>query len=63
MKNRLTAIAKCTDELERLRLAWTTSPRADFIGIQLGELDWLEELHRLLFNPERPQCPESPLLS
>ena len=45
---RLGEIERCMFELERLRWAYKRWP-AEAWGILVGELDWLEELHHLLY--------------
>ena len=49
---RLVAISRCMAELELVRNAQMVSPTA--FGL-IGELDWLEELHRLLYGAEKEQ--------
>jgi hypothetical protein len=48
--SRLRAISKCTDELARLRDAYGLPDVGDRYGVTLGEMDWAEELHRLLYD-------------
>jgi hypothetical protein len=48
--SRLRAISKCTDELARLRDAYGLPDVGDRYGVTLGEMDWAEELHRLLYE-------------
>lgn len=47
MASRVEAIARCADELEAVRVLRPYRPDA-LEGLMLAELDWLEELHRLL---------------
>ena len=47
---RLQEIARCTDELASLRDSYGLSRPGDRAGVTLGEMDWLEELHRLLYD-------------
>jgi hypothetical protein len=47
---RLAAISKCMDELELLRRVYGLPNLGERIGVTVGECDWLEELHRLLFE-------------
>jgi len=46
---RIDRIARCTDELERCR---KPSKVGGLGGNILGEMDWLTELHRLIFDWE-----------
>ena len=49
--DRLERIAKCMDELARIRATFgKKNPEA--VGAQIGQCDWLEELHRLLYDWE-----------
>lgn len=48
LSDRLSAIAHCMDELERVRGLWALYP-GEFGGIQMAEADWLTELHSLLY--------------
>jgi hypothetical protein len=48
--DRLSAISRCTDELERVRALRPEHPD-QLDGLLLAELDWLEELSRLLHTP------------
>jgi hypothetical protein len=50
LPERLAKIARCTDELARIRGAYGLADSGDRIGVMLGECDWLEELHRLLYD-------------
>jgi len=36
------------DELARIKAYWLSGGRG--VGAQIGELDWLEELHGLLYD-------------
>jgi len=53
-KQRLNEISNCTDELARLRDSYGLPDLGDRIGVTIGECDWLEELHRLLFTAIAP---------
>ena len=46
---RLAAISRCTDELEKMRANFRLYPD-EKVSVQVGECDWLEELHRLLYG-------------
>jgi hypothetical protein len=46
----IAAICRCTDELARLRFYYGSEDQNDRLGITIGEADWLEELHRLLYE-------------
>lgn len=46
MDQRLKQIARCMDELSSIR---SLAP-AGYWGALLGEMDWLEELHRLIWE-------------
>jgi hypothetical protein len=49
--NRLEAISRCTDTLALIKAAFLA--RADDpMALLLGQLDWYEELHRLLYDVE-----------
>ncbi len=41
-KQRLNEIARCTNELARLRKAYGLPELGDRIGVTVGECDWLE---------------------
>lgn len=47
--NRLAAISRCCDELENMRTNFLLYPE-EKVSIQVGECDWVEELHRLLYG-------------
>ena len=48
---RIDQIARCTDELGRLREYQRAHPEnCNIGGAILGEMDWLEELHRLVWE-------------
>ena len=44
MANRIVQIARCMDELAKCRRDYKIAPK----GAQLGEMDWLDELHHLV---------------
>ena len=46
--DRLAAISRCCDELARVRALRPAYPD-QLDGLMLAELDWLEELHSLLY--------------
>jgi hypothetical protein len=46
---RIEQIARCCAELARLR---THFPCGPCDGVAVGEMDWLEELHRLLYEDQ-----------
>lgn len=46
---RVAAIDRCMSELDRLRHSRGLPDLSDRWGVTIGELDWLEELHRLLY--------------
>ena len=46
---RLSAISRCCDELEKMRANFVLYPE-EKVSVQVGECDWLEELHRLLYG-------------
>jgi hypothetical protein len=53
--DRIAAILRIMNELETLREMYGSTkepwvPNAYPFGIELGECDWLEELHRLLYG-------------
>ena len=49
--SRCDAISHCMDELAGIRLARPERKEWPVLAaIMLGELDWLEELHRLLYQ-------------
>lgn len=48
-ESRLAAIYRCTLELENMRANFRLYPE-EKVSIQVGECDWLEELHRLLYG-------------
>jgi len=45
---RIDQIERCMDELERCRAEQHKNPLAT-----IGEMDWLEELHRLIFEENK----------
>ena len=47
--NRLSAISRCCAELEKMRANFVLYPE-EKASVQLGECDWVEELHRLLYE-------------
>ena len=47
---RVDQIARCTDELERLREYQSTHEDRNVGGAILGIMDWLTELHRLIWE-------------
>ncbi len=49
MQQRLDAIDRCMGELDRLQHSHGLPDLSDRWGVSIGELDWLEELHRLLY--------------
>ena len=49
--DRLECITKCMEELARIRSTFGTH-HPEATGIEIGELDQLEELHRLLYEGE-----------
>jgi len=51
--SRAEAISRCTDELERVRALRPEYPDQG-PGLLLAELDWCEEIHRLLYDPLNP---------
>ena len=48
---RIEQIARCTDELARVHKD-IRIPGVDTLGCLLGEMDWLTELHRLIWDFE-----------
>ena len=50
MDSRLKEITRCTDELEYCRTHYALTHLDDRLGTLAGELDWLEELHRVLYD-------------
>ena len=53
MPDRLDSISKCMEELSRVRDLRPMRPDA-YEGLMVAELDWLEELHRLVHD--NPVC-------
>ena len=49
--SRLDQITRCMQELETMRKLRSQYPN-ELRGLMLGELDWLEELHYLLYQSE-----------
>jgi hypothetical protein len=49
--DRLSAISRCMCELERMTELRVQYP-SEMVGIMVGELDWLVELHNLLYRSE-----------
>jgi hypothetical protein len=49
---RVDQIARCTDELGRLHEYFKTHDDTNLGGAILGEMDWLTELHRLIWEAE-----------
>ena len=47
--DKLAAISHCMNELEEVRANFRLYPD-EKISVQVGECDWLEELHRLLYG-------------
>jgi hypothetical protein len=47
--DRLARIDHCMRELDRLEHSHGLPNQNDRWGVSIGELDWLEELHRLLY--------------
>ena len=47
-ETRIASIARCMDELERLRECRGAKSLGERMGVTVGECDWLEELHGLL---------------
>lgn len=52
--SRMEQIAKCTDNLEHIQdyLSNPRYPYEDPINNMIGQMDWWEELHRLLYEEE-----------
>lgn len=49
VSSRLRSISRCCDELEKMRANFVSYPD-EKVSVQVGECDWLEELHRLLYG-------------
>jgi hypothetical protein len=50
---RVDQIARCTDELERLRqFSKAAESGTDLVGCFLGHMDWVTELHRLIWEEQ-----------
>lgn len=52
--SRIEQIARCTDELQMCREHRNPCPDADLWT--LGQMDWLTELHRLIWEWEEKSC-------
>lgn len=52
-QERLSQICRCMDELERLRISASSGQwkkMGSLMDVQVGELDWLAELHHWLYD-------------
>jgi hypothetical protein len=53
---RVDQIARCTDELARVRHdSKITTSGTELVGCFIGHMDWITELHRLIWEWEEPE--------
>jgi hypothetical protein len=49
-ERRLKAISKCCDEMAAIRKAAKETPQCNALLNTLGQMDWADEIHRLLYE-------------